>query len=215
MAFLFPPQSVHERFIGAREQFTVLSNKLLSDSCDEVHIPLQLQAFHWFNASEESSYAQLVEWLKGEVMETDAPAPEEPVWPEPNASFKPDLADCRPHLDTVRAALAGQSSHRIFLFEGPGNSGKTQFLTELTKADPDPVAWTLSLAHVQDALGAMIQRVASRKDAKESVKLLVRMVETLTASRNAKDALLERDPENAAWKEDLAESDRLTEIIHR
>ena len=106
-------------------------------------IPLQLRGYHYFNASDDSSYRQLVAWLKEVVSDGAAPVPEGPIWPKPDLDFQLPLADRRPHFDVVRASLSGLSSNRIFLFEGAGASGKTQFLNELTTyAERVGIPWT-------------------------------------------------------------------------
>ena len=106
-------------------------------------IPLQLRGYHHFNPTEDASYGELVAWLKAEAAQAEGPAPEGPTWPRPDAHFTLPIADRRPHFDAIRKALSGQSSNRIFLFEGEGNSGKTQFLNELSSyADRVAVPWT-------------------------------------------------------------------------
>jgi SEFIR domain len=104
---------------------------VLFDSANEAHIPHQLRGYHWFNATEAESYTNLCAWLSAGIKDADAPNPEGPIWPEPDLKFKLPLADRRPHFAAVRAALSGNSTSRIFLFKGEGNSGKTQFLNEL------------------------------------------------------------------------------------
>ena len=112
---------------GQNARFRVV----LFDPSHEEHIPHQLRGYHYFLPGDPASYQQCVAWLKGGVRDTDAPPPEGPVWPAPDTAFKLPLADRRSHFDAVRAALSGQSSNRIFLFEGDGASGKTLFLNEL------------------------------------------------------------------------------------
>lgn len=116
---------------------------VLFDSKDEQHIPNQLQGYHWFNAAEDEDYGRLCAWLHAGIKDADAPEPEGPIWPEPDLQFKLPLADRRPHFDAVRAALAGNSTNRIFLFEGQGNAGKTQLLNELCSyAERLELPWT-------------------------------------------------------------------------
>ena len=113
------------------------------DSTHVDHIPLQLRGYHYFTPDEDSSYNEMVAWLKASGREAEAPAPQGLVWPMPDPDFKLALADRRPHFDAVRAALSGQSSNRVFLFEGDGASGKTQFLNELSSyAEHVGVPWT-------------------------------------------------------------------------
>lgn len=124
---------------GQNARFRVV----LFDSSLEAHIPHQLKGYHWFNATEGEGYATLLEWLSAGVEDADAPAPEGPIWPKPDAEFELPLADRRPHFDAVRSSLSGQSSSRIFLFEGKGASGKTELLNELsTYAERVGVPWT-------------------------------------------------------------------------
>jgi hypothetical protein len=86
----------------------------------------------------------LVSWLKGRAGDAEAPTPQGPVWPEPDPEFQLPLADRRPHFDAVRNALSGRSSNRIFLLQGDGAAGKTEFLHELSAyADRVRVPWTL------------------------------------------------------------------------
>ena len=124
---------------GRNARFRVV----LFHPADADHIPLQLRGYHYFTATEQSSYKDLVAWLRGGVKDADAPLPEGPIWPKPDNDFKLPLADRRPHFDAVRAALSGQSSNRIFLLQGDGASGKTEFLNELISyADHLRVPWT-------------------------------------------------------------------------
>ena len=107
------------------------------------HIPLQLRGYHYFMPHEDRSYEQLVAWLRANTSDVEAPAPQGLLWPKPDLEFKLALADRRPHFDAVRAALSGHSSNRIFLFEGAGASGKTQFLNELSSyAQHVGLPWT-------------------------------------------------------------------------
>ncbi len=111
---------------------------------DEGSIPQQLRAYHWFNAALEDDYQALVAWLKG--AEVEAPGedtPAGPVWSEPDLTHVLPVADRRPDFAIVRDALAGQTSERIFLFEGPSSSGKTYFLNEIINyADKVGLPWT-------------------------------------------------------------------------
>jgi hypothetical protein len=110
---------------------------------DADYIPHQLRAYHWFNASDEQGYKDLLAWLGSDATHADAPGPKGPLWLAPDLTFKLSLADLRPHFDVVRTALSGQSSKRIFLFEGNGASGKTEFLNELSSyADHQSISWT-------------------------------------------------------------------------
>jgi hypothetical protein len=106
-------------------------------------IPLQLRGYQCFNPTDDASYRELIAWLKAEAREAEGPAPEGPTWPRPDPHFTLPIADRRPHFDAIRKALSGQSSNRIFLLEGEGASGKTQFLNELSSyADRVAVPWT-------------------------------------------------------------------------
>jgi hypothetical protein len=130
--FLYDSKGINARF-----------RVVLFDPSHELHIPHQLKGYHRFSQWEESSYQELVAWLRLSAQEAEAAAPEGLVWPKPDAAHTLSLADRRPHFDAVRAALSGQSLHRIFLFEGEGASGKTEFLNELSSyADQIKVPWT-------------------------------------------------------------------------
>jgi hypothetical protein len=114
------------------------------DPADADHIPHQLRGYHYFKLDDDSSYDDMVAWLKASARAAEAPAPEGLLWPKPDLEYKLALADRGPHFDAVRAALSGQSSNRIFLFKGDGASGKTQFLNELSSyAEHMGVPWTL------------------------------------------------------------------------
>jgi len=113
------------------------------DPAHAEHIPHQLRGYHYFTATDDASYCELVAWMIGGAKDSEAPLPEGPVWPKPDKDFMPPLADRRPHFDALRAALSGQSSTRIFLFKGEGASGKTEFLNELSAyAQHLGVPWT-------------------------------------------------------------------------
>jgi hypothetical protein len=124
---------------GRNSRFRVV----LFDPKHADHIPHQLRGYHYFDLASDSSFEQLVAWLQATDKAAEASAPQGPVWPKPDLQFTLPIADRRPHFDAVRAALSGQSSNRIFLFEGEGASGKTQFLNELSSyADRIGIKWT-------------------------------------------------------------------------
>lgn len=53
------------------------------------------------------------------------------VWPQPVDNFRPRLANRRPEFGDFKQVLAGKTSRRILLLQGPSNRGKTALLRAL------------------------------------------------------------------------------------
>jgi hypothetical protein len=104
---------------------------LVLEESDRTHVPAPLRPFSVFDATNPSSYGELLGWLKAATTtETGSPSPAAIGWPAAPDDFPRRLADRASEIDHFKSMLSGRSEKRILLVQGPSGSGKTALIQE-------------------------------------------------------------------------------------
>ena len=112
---------------GHNEKFRVV----ILANADDVGIPDHLSGYHRFHPDRsDADFDHVVVWLKGSAPIAAPAPPAAIVWPAPDASYAPDLANRSAEFAFFTALLAGTVTQRAVFFEAPGNRGKTTLVAE-------------------------------------------------------------------------------------